>query len=579
MSNSYFRSDVWVKAANGGAIPGCQVYVLSQPANLPRTNTPTAPNPQIQVYADVNGLVPLSQPIFTDGFGHVDFYLSGGPYTLAVYLGGTLQNSYADQYPMGGGGGGTPGLTTQNHSWNAGMTYGIGCHPIVAAAGFEGITSGFPFAFIPENENQSPPTDTTLSELLTYASPCGPTASITAWSITSDVVTFTAVNSFSIGQYVFISGLSSGSFMNGSALKVISSSGTAFTAAVSHANTSQTENGKAFPIDLNSAGQYSPTAWSINNNVLQLTVTYAEIGLPIVLEKFSTGSFLNGQVVTVENTAGASITADYTSANDSAFEIGSYYANGVYQCEIVGWNIVSNVLTVYPASGYQEALTTTGTFELQGLSHGSYLNGVTFTIASFVNYELVFCPFTHANANATETGKAAIYLPYSVMFLNSAGTNALFTPGVLQLFSTRARLSTTTEGRVWIGVGDQQFLNEFAINAQYIGNVLATDTPSFTVIGFRFSPTNAGDTTWQCVVAETFISTSVVPDTSSHIFTITLNDDNIEFSIDNSLVATYQYAPPSQNTVMTDMIYCDNQNATGDYVGVAVAWEGWITSE
>jgi hypothetical protein len=91
-----FRYDAWVKAANGPAVAGAQVYVLGQPANLN-----SSPSPLLSVFADVNGLLPLSQPLVTDGFGHVDFYISGGPFTVGSYFNGVLQNSYADQYPMG----------------------------------------------------------------------------------------------------------------------------------------------------------------------------------------------------------------------------------------------------------------------------------------------------------------------------------------------------------------------------------------------------------------------------------------------------------------------------------------------
>lgn len=100
---NFFRSDGWVKNTLGAAISGAQVYVLNQPANVqppitpPRTTpVPFVPNPQAQVYSD-QGLTPLTQPIITDGFGHYDFYVLPGVYTVAIYLGGKLQNFYIDQ--------------------------------------------------------------------------------------------------------------------------------------------------------------------------------------------------------------------------------------------------------------------------------------------------------------------------------------------------------------------------------------------------------------------------------------------------------------------------------------------------
>ena len=94
-----FRSDGWVKSALGVAVPGAQVFVVQQPANVPTglsSQIPT-PTPLQQVYSDPNGLVPVTQPIITDGFGHYDFYVLPGTYTVAVYLSGMLQQFYADQ--------------------------------------------------------------------------------------------------------------------------------------------------------------------------------------------------------------------------------------------------------------------------------------------------------------------------------------------------------------------------------------------------------------------------------------------------------------------------------------------------
>ena len=101
--SNYYRSDGWVKNTLGASIPGAQVYVLNQPANVqapitpPRTTpVPFVPNPQALIYSD-QGLTPIAQPILTDGFGHYDFYVLPGVYTVAIYFGGKLQNFYIDQ--------------------------------------------------------------------------------------------------------------------------------------------------------------------------------------------------------------------------------------------------------------------------------------------------------------------------------------------------------------------------------------------------------------------------------------------------------------------------------------------------
>src|ERR1700676_1557424 len=103
MALNFYRSDGWVKLGRGQAVPGAQVYILSQPANVvppitpPRTlPVPFVPNPQVQVYSDA-GFTPLAQPVITDGFGHYDFYVLPGVYTVAIFFGGKLQQFYIDQ--------------------------------------------------------------------------------------------------------------------------------------------------------------------------------------------------------------------------------------------------------------------------------------------------------------------------------------------------------------------------------------------------------------------------------------------------------------------------------------------------
>jgi hypothetical protein len=113
-----FRTDGWVKTVQGPAVPGAQVYVCLQPAN----STILPPTPLANIFSDVNGLVPLSQPIITDGFGHYDFYAAAGIYTIIVALGGIVQQVYPDQSVGGfsgtGGGGGGTALTLQVNGVN-----------------------------------------------------------------------------------------------------------------------------------------------------------------------------------------------------------------------------------------------------------------------------------------------------------------------------------------------------------------------------------------------------------------------------------------------------------------------------
>lgn len=79
--------------------------------------------------------------------------------------------------------------------------------------------------------------------LLVTAAP----APITAWSITNNVATFTAANSFSSGEMVILSGFSTSTFFNGVAVTVLANglSGTSFEVNFTHSNGSAAEAGSA----------------------------------------------------------------------------------------------------------------------------------------------------------------------------------------------------------------------------------------------------------------------------------------------------------------------------------------------
>jgi hypothetical protein len=104
MPSNYYRSDGWVKTTQGPAVPGAQIYVCLQPANVTPPITPprtlpvpwAGPNPQALIYSD-EGLTPITQPIITDGFGHYDFYILPGLYTVVVMYNNVVQQVYVDQ--------------------------------------------------------------------------------------------------------------------------------------------------------------------------------------------------------------------------------------------------------------------------------------------------------------------------------------------------------------------------------------------------------------------------------------------------------------------------------------------------
>src|ERR1039458_382497 len=87
-----FRFEGWVKTPLGPAVAGAQIFVCSQPVN-----TLFPPTPQVQLFSDPAGQVPLSQPVYTDGFGHYAFYLAPTVSTLVVAISGLIQQVYPDQ--------------------------------------------------------------------------------------------------------------------------------------------------------------------------------------------------------------------------------------------------------------------------------------------------------------------------------------------------------------------------------------------------------------------------------------------------------------------------------------------------
>lgn len=92
MATVYYREDGWVKSTLGPAISGAQIYVCTQPANQTLPPTPLA-----NIFSDPNGLVPITQPVYSDGFGHYDFYAAPGLYTIMVAFNGSIQRVYPDQ--------------------------------------------------------------------------------------------------------------------------------------------------------------------------------------------------------------------------------------------------------------------------------------------------------------------------------------------------------------------------------------------------------------------------------------------------------------------------------------------------
>ena len=618
MAITYFRMDGWLKTAQGPAIAGGQIWVCTQPANISNEPTPLA-----LIYSDPNGLVPIAQPIITDGLGHYDFYALPGLYTVVVSVNGMVQTYYPDQdLGLGGGsgttlllevngapngsqtllnltgagnttvtdtgtgtviisstgGGGGSGNSPTFHGWSGTITGPTGSAPAQLASGTSQILPSFPYN--PTTINQVSPTSTNPIAQLLYAAPSGTNASITAWSITSNVATFTYTSTSSIQpkETVYLSGFGTSTFFNGQLVTVVTASPTSFTAHVTHANGSATENGAALPLDQNGGGG-AFTTYSYASGVFQLNGSLAsntELGTALAIE--STGGSLDGTTGNIVTyVADALLNVSYTSANDSAYEIGYLYQNGTFIQEITGWEIVSNVLTFYCSNS---SVPTSGVITVEGLVHGSYINGASLTYSSSSTSGFVLGTTTVSGSGSGSTGTSRAYLPYSSSILCSAQSQHTFALGSLSNWSCRAQVPVTGTGRFWLGFGNALSISQSS--STYQGNVLATDSPAFSTVGFRYSPTNAGDTTWKCICnnagAQTAVDSGKVVDTNFHIFLITVSSGSVTFSIDGTVVATITTNLPSTSLALGDFLWCDNQNAASNYVTLLATDENWNTT-
>jgi hypothetical protein len=101
------RMDWSVQDGLGRALAGAQVFWCTQPATVPAA---APPSPLATLYTDLTGITPLTQPVLSDGFGHVDAYMDDSIlYTVAIYhpLFGQDPLIYPDQSLGHGGGGGS----------------------------------------------------------------------------------------------------------------------------------------------------------------------------------------------------------------------------------------------------------------------------------------------------------------------------------------------------------------------------------------------------------------------------------------------------------------------------------------
>lgn len=180
----------------------------------------------------------------------------------------------------------------------------------------------------------------------------GTTSTITNFALTSNVGTITATNTFAVNQIVWLSGLTTATFLNGQSVQVASASGSQFTFNFTHANYgSASDTGSAMSIGsfglrfiATTAGNFGNfiasrgalysyavgstatiTNLSLTSNVATITATNTFTnGQYVDLTGLTTATWLNGQTVKLSSQSGSNFTFFFTHADyPSAAETGS----------------------------------------------------------------------------------------------------------------------------------------------------------------------------------------------------------------------------------------------------------------
>ncbi|MGA8151751.1 MAG: hypothetical protein WB952_12435 [Terriglobales bacterium] len=149
-------------------------------------------------------------------------------------------------------------------------------------------------------------------------------------------------------------------------------------------------------------------------------------------------------------------------------------------------------------------------------------------------------------------------------------------------FDSGAQLLETGVGRAWIGVADANFVGlgiSLAPSAD-TNNALALDSPSYSFIGFRYSPVSASDTNWQCVSnnngTQTIVDSGVAADTAFHKFTVSYSVGTLTFSLDGNTVATITTNLPDTSQIFGPIVWADNVADAADTFCLLAAFQRWF---
>ena len=182
------------------------------------------------------------------------------------------------------------------------------------------------FTFTSTTQTYSTAADTGIA----YPAPIlnNPQFQITSWSIASNVAIFVANNSLVAGQWITITGLVAGSYMNNLTAQVLSTSlsSTTFRVNFTHANVSSTtEPGLAtvqtsflgiLPSAMVTNAAATSTSFFITSNVASVNATNTfSVGDQVLLQAFTTATYFNGMAATITAASGSQYSFNFVHAN------------------------------------------------------------------------------------------------------------------------------------------------------------------------------------------------------------------------------------------------------------------------
>lgn len=254
----------------------------------------------------------------------------------------------------------------------------------------------------------------------------------TAIGVASDVITVTMVNTFRVGQFVYLQSFTAGGALNGTIVQILTASATQFTAAYPTANiTAATADitGTAQIVQAATGNQLTTGASAAITNSLAttslLTMTCANTFVPgnfVVIQGLTNGAAANGVIVKVQTASGTQFTATWTGASfGSAADVGTaklLVTAGNAPIVTDTTATITNSLATANSAGTAGVITLTanngfvpGNFVLiDGLTNGAGINGdVLVVIATSLTNALFKANGINAGfTTAADSGTAAL---------------------------------------------------------------------------------------------------------------------------------------------------------------------------